>query len=254
MVTATPNEDTAMDTQVRDNPSKRRFERQIHFNSVAAAYYRLEGGQLVFVHVEVPEFAGQGIGTALVQGTLESLRRRGETAISRCTFINAFLDSYPEYLDVVGVAPGVSRSAVGDLMRFVAAQGPSYDRSLAAIRQGCIPSDDLDALFPRLHGTGYSLGGRSLSVRSIDEARTYLDDAVLGGRYRECIRALENLRSSQAYSTLSTVDVRKLHASMTLFFNASFEYLLEAALAAWFSGSLDCQTMAKLEEHAFSSE
>ncbi|KQV73276.1 DUF1810 family protein [Rhizobium sp. Root1220] len=235
-----------MDTQVRDNPSKRRFERAIHENSIAAAYYRLEGDLIVFVHVEVPEFLGQGIGTALVEGTLDLVKRRGETALSRCSFMNAFLHANPEYLDVVGVASPASHTQSGDLMRFVAAQGPSYDRNLIAIREGRVPSDDLDALFPRLHGTGCSLGGGSLSIGSLESARNYLEDAVLGGRYRECVRALEHLRTTQAHSTLTAVDVRKLHASMTLFFNASSEFLFESTLDAWFAGSLDSQTMTKL--------
>jgi hypothetical protein len=43
-----------MDSQVRDNTEKHRFERQIHDGMWAAAYYQLENGKYVFFDVEVP--------------------------------------------------------------------------------------------------------------------------------------------------------------------------------------------------------
>ncbi|WP_457588561.1 GNAT family N-acetyltransferase [Ensifer canadensis] len=90
-----------MDSIVRDNPEMRRFERQIHTGALAAAYYEVEGERLVFVHVEVPEFEGLGIGTALVRGVFDSLRERGDKAVIRCQFMLDFLQAHPEYSDVV---------------------------------------------------------------------------------------------------------------------------------------------------------
>jgi predicted GNAT family acetyltransferase len=98
-------ENTAMDSQVRDNTEKHRFERQIHDGSLAAAYYRLENGRYVFFDVEVPEFASQGIGAALVQGVFNTLRERGEKAVIKCSFMQKFLQSHPEYNDVVDTVP-----------------------------------------------------------------------------------------------------------------------------------------------------
>lgn len=93
-----------MDSQVRDNAEKHRFERQIHDGSWAAAYYRVENGKLVFFDVEVPEFASQGIGTALVQGVFNILRARGNKAVIKCSFMQSFLQTHPEYYDVVDAA------------------------------------------------------------------------------------------------------------------------------------------------------
>ncbi|MEK1887259.1 MAG: GNAT family N-acetyltransferase [Phyllobacterium sp.] len=93
-----------MDAEVRDNQEKHRFERQIHDGSWAAAYYRLEDGKLVFFHVEVPEFSSQGIGAALVQGVFDILRERGEKAVIKCSFMESFLQTHPEYQDVVDTA------------------------------------------------------------------------------------------------------------------------------------------------------
>jgi predicted GNAT family acetyltransferase len=90
-----------MDSKVRDNPEMHRFERQIHAGMLAAAYYEVEGERLVFVHVEVPEFEGQGIGAALIKGVFDNLRERGQKAVIRCSFMQNFLQTHPEFNDVV---------------------------------------------------------------------------------------------------------------------------------------------------------
>jgi predicted GNAT family acetyltransferase len=90
-----------MDTQVRDNREQDRFEREIHSGVWAAAYYEIKNENFVFFHVEVPEFEGQGIGAALVQGVFDILRERGKRAIIKCSFMENFLQAHPEYHDVV---------------------------------------------------------------------------------------------------------------------------------------------------------
>lgn len=90
-----------MDSIVRDNSEMRRFERQIHTGSMAAAYYEIDGDRLVFVHVEVPEFEGQGIGAALITGVFETLRERRQKAVIKCSFMENFLKVHPEYNDIV---------------------------------------------------------------------------------------------------------------------------------------------------------
>ena len=93
-----------MDAQVRDNREKHRFERQIHDGMWAAAYYRLEDEQFVFFKVEVPEFASQGIGAALIEGVFDILREQGKKAVIRCSFMHSFLQTHPEYNDLVDSA------------------------------------------------------------------------------------------------------------------------------------------------------
>ncbi|MGO4569757.1 GNAT family N-acetyltransferase [Rhizobium sp. 2YAF20] len=92
-----------MDTQVRDNRERHRFEREIHSEVYAAAYYEIKNENFVFFHVEVPEFEGQGIGAALVRGVFDILRERGNRAIIKCSFMENFLQAHPEYHDVVMV-------------------------------------------------------------------------------------------------------------------------------------------------------
>ena len=69
---------------------------------MAAAYYRLADGRLVFIHTEVPtEFSGHGIATELAQGTFEILRASGRKAILICPFMVHFFTKHPEYADIV---------------------------------------------------------------------------------------------------------------------------------------------------------
>jgi len=91
-----------MTVEVRENTQEHRFERPIHDDAMAALYYRVADGKLVFVHVEVPtEFSGLGIGTELAQGALDIVRKSGRKAILKCPFMSQFYITHPEYRDVV---------------------------------------------------------------------------------------------------------------------------------------------------------
>jgi glutathione S-transferase len=87
---------------VTENPKLSRFERPIHDEAVAAAYYRRGDGKLTFIHTEVPrEFSGQGIATELARGTFDLLRGSGRKAVLVCPFMVHFANTHPEYRDVV---------------------------------------------------------------------------------------------------------------------------------------------------------
>ena len=91
-----------MHSQVTENPEQRRFERPIRDDAMAAAYYDIADGRLVFIHTEVPmEFSGQGIATELARGTFELLRGSGRKAVLRCPFMAHFFAKHPEYADSV---------------------------------------------------------------------------------------------------------------------------------------------------------
>jgi predicted GNAT family acetyltransferase len=92
----------AIKSEVRENPGQHRFERPIHDDAIAAAYYRDADGDVALIHTEVPtEFSGLGIATDLARGTFELLRRSGRKAILICPFMAHFFTTHPEYADVV---------------------------------------------------------------------------------------------------------------------------------------------------------
>lgn len=91
-----------MKAVVVENLAQRRFELALSDDAVAAAYYRVEGDNLVLIHTEVPsEYSGQGVASQLASGTFDLIRASGRKAILRCAFMNSFFVRHPEYSDVV---------------------------------------------------------------------------------------------------------------------------------------------------------
>ena len=66
------------------------------------------------------------------------------------------------------------------LERFVEAQAPVYAGALAEIRRGVKRSHWMWFVFPQLEGLGRSPAATFYGIRSIDEARAYLEHPLLG--------------------------------------------------------------------------
>ena len=91
-----------MEHEVRDNPAKRRYE--VHADGKLAGFvaYRERPGATELVHTEVSdEFEGQGVGSELVQRTLDDIRARGLQLIPTCPFVKAYIERHAEYQDLV---------------------------------------------------------------------------------------------------------------------------------------------------------
>ncbi|WP_206245766.1 DUF1810 domain-containing protein [Novosphingobium terrae] len=132
-----------------------------------------------------------------------------------------------------------------DLDRFVEAQTAIYDTALGEIRQGDKRSHWMWFIFPQIVGLGTSPMAQRYALESLDEARAYLDHALLGHRYRECVGALQALSERDAEAVFGPVDALKLRSSLTLFVKASGDSLIEDALQEWF-GQSDPETLKRL--------
>jgi uncharacterized protein (DUF1810 family) len=128
-----------------------------------------------------------------------------------------------------------------DLQRFLTAQDDVYDEALAILRGGAMCSTVIDFIFPRL------LDGDRYGIASLDEARAYLAFPVLGLRYRECVEALSWLSDETPAMVFGEDDAKKLHASLTLFSEASAEPLLRSMLTVWFDNRADEDTMTRID-------
>ncbi|MFG1667737.1 GNAT family N-acetyltransferase [Streptomyces sp. Y7] len=73
--------------------------------------YRDRGDQRVFFHTEVDDaFAGQGLGTELVQGALADVRESGKRIVPVCPYVAKFLKRHEEFADITDpVTPDVLR-------------------------------------------------------------------------------------------------------------------------------------------------
>lgn len=90
-----------MPAEVKDNPALSRFELTTP-DGVAFVAYRRTGRRVVLTHTEVPEaLSGQGIGSRLIRGTLDLLRRDGAKVVPRCEFAAAYIRRHPDYQDLV---------------------------------------------------------------------------------------------------------------------------------------------------------
>ena len=87
---------------VRDNPDELRYEILRDGELLGEIRYRLEPDVITLVHTEVsPAAEGQGVGSRLVAGALEDIRRRGVRLIPECRFVRAYLQRHPEHRDLV---------------------------------------------------------------------------------------------------------------------------------------------------------
>jgi len=129
------------------------------------------------------------------------------------------------------------------LDRFVEAQTLAYQTALFEIRRGAKRSQWIWFIFPQLAGLGRSSTARHFGIRSIEEARAYLDHPVLGPRYFGCVAALQDLSISNPVTVFGEVDAMKLRSSLTLFEAVRPNLLLAAAIDRWFGGERDAATL-----------
>jgi predicted GNAT family acetyltransferase len=91
-----------MEIDVADNPDEHRYEAHADGQLAGFIRYRERPEAIELVHTEVPdEFEGKGIGSQLVQRTLDDIRARGLRLIPTCPFVKAYIERHAEYQDLV---------------------------------------------------------------------------------------------------------------------------------------------------------
>lgn len=138
-----------------------------------------------------------------------------------------------------------------DLRRFRSAQDDdaTFARAEAELRAGRKQTHWMWFVFPQLAGLGRSPTARRFAIRSLAEARAYLDDPVLGPRLRAASAALLPHAGRPPAEILGGTDAVKLRSSMTLFQRARPEEgVVGAVLDAFFDGSPDPETDRLLAE------
>lgn len=133
-----------------------------------------------------------------------------------------------------------------DLQRFISAQDETYTEALAEIRRGRKRTHWMWFIFPQLAGLGRSEIAQHFAIGSIDEAKAYLTDPIVGPRLREAVAALQDLQDVSAIDVFGEIDALKLRSSLTLFSMAGGGPLFDAAIFRWF-GSPDPATVALID-------
>jgi uncharacterized protein (DUF1810 family) len=134
-----------------------------------------------------------------------------------------------------------------DLRRFLSAQENDYQRALSEIRNGRKRTHWMWYIFPQVDGLALSATSKQYSIKSLDEAKAYLDHPILGARLRECADAVVRLEGLSARGIFGAPDDLKLRSCATLFACVSppdsvFDRLLEKH----YRGERDSRTLELL--------
>jgi uncharacterized protein (DUF1810 family) len=134
-----------------------------------------------------------------------------------------------------------------NLNRFMQAQEGDYARALAEIRSGRKRSHWMWYIFPQFDGLGSSPTSKRYAIKSVAEAKAYLDHPVLGPRLRECVEAALGVEGRSASEIFGSPDDMKLRSCATLFAHVSpagsvFDRLLDK----YYQGDRDSKTLRLL--------
>ena len=133
------------------------------------------------------------------------------------------------------------------LQRFVAAQDGVIDQVQDELRAGRKRTHWMWFVFPQLAGLGSSPTAQHFAIRSLDEARAYLAQPVLGPRLRECCEALLAAPTADAHAIFGSPDDLKLRSCLTLFSAAApDERLFRDVLDRFHGGAPDPRTLRLL--------
>lgn len=99
------------ETVVARIDDEQRYEITVDGRLAGFTAYQLRGSDYALTHTEIDDaFAGRGLGTTLVAGTLADLREHGAGLLPYCPFVRAYLDKHPEF---VALVPPESRAEFG---------------------------------------------------------------------------------------------------------------------------------------------
>ena len=132
-----------------------------------------------------------------------------------------------------------------DLKRFVKAQDTydSYDIALKEIKDGKKQSHWMWYIFPQIHGLGHSSMSQMYSIKSLLEAKAYLEHNTLGPRLYEVMKALPVFGND--VDIFGQLDAMKLCSCLTLFDIVSPNDIFADFLGNYFNNER-CQNTLKI--------
>ena len=132
------------------------------------------------------------------------------------------------------------------LQRFVDAQQGVYAQVCAELAAGRKRSHWMWFVFPQLRGLGHSAMAQHFGIASGDEARAYWAHPLLGPRLKQCTGLVLAVAGRSAHEIFGPPDDLKFRSCMTLFAAATGEAVFRQALAKYFDGQDDEQTLRLL--------
>jgi uncharacterized protein (DUF1810 family) len=133
------------------------------------------------------------------------------------------------------------------LQRFVEAQEPVFGRVVAELQAGCKIGHWMWFIFPQLRGLGSSPMASRFGICGLEEAKAYLQHAILGPRLAACTRLTIQANRPSVTEIFGYPDNLKFRSSMTLFLHAGPDNaVFSQALDQYFEGAPDPLTLERL--------
>ena len=126
-----------------------------------------------------------------------------------------------------------------DTERFIKAQdnGDSYNVALEEIKRGQKQTHWIWYIFPQIEGLGHSTMAKKYAIRSLQEAKAYLENDKLNARLREITGALlEHAGDKDITHIMGHIDAMKVRSCMTLFDIISPHDIFEEVLDKFYDG------------------
>jgi len=137
-----------------------------------------------------------------------------------------------------------------DLIRFMDAQTQVYHQVVEELTDGRKRTHWMWFIFPQLSGLGRSTMAERYAIQSIDQAKRYLADPILGGRLRHDLRLMLRHKDKSALQILGSPDDLKFRSCLTLFYEAASDEpdrsLFAEALEQFYYGEPDPRTLELL--------
>ena len=131
-----------------------------------------------------------------------------------------------------------------DLSRFTEAHRTDYHTALAEIKNGRKQTHWMWYIFPQIHGLGKSSTSEYYAIKSLEEAKAFLEDPYLGGNLVEICNVLLNLDENDPLKIFDKTDDKKLKSCMTLFAMADKKGdVFKRVLEKYYNGKMDKKTL-----------
>jgi predicted GNAT family acetyltransferase len=103
-------DEASLDIHVRDNPESQTYDALVGDEIAGTMLYEIEGPRLVLTHTVVqPRFQHKGVANTLIAAALDDIAAKGKKITILCPIVKTFIDSHPDYADLVDVEhPGVA--------------------------------------------------------------------------------------------------------------------------------------------------
>ena len=134
-----------------------------------------------------------------------------------------------------------------DLSRFVHAQADAFERALPERQRGQKRTHWMWHIFPQVDGLAFSSISKHYSIKSVAEAKAYLDHPILGSRLLECAEAVVRVEGRSAAEIFGAPDDLKLRSCATLFACVSPRgSVFDRLLTKYYRGERDGKTLQLL--------